>query len=203
LEIAASLADLGLVSVPPVILRKIEQGIDLSPRERDITEKAPLIAHELLGAIPRLEPVAQIILYQHKNYDGTGFPSDSVSGGAIPLGARMLKILHDRALLESEGIVKKRAFDTMKARTRAYDPDLLDKCFKCFENFLENAISADRPVQSLAVYELKAGQTLVSDIRTVAGTLLVAAGNRLTEIMIRRLNNYSDFDRVKEPIYVQ
>jgi hypothetical protein len=33
--------------------------------------------------------------------------------------------------------------------------------------------------------------------------LLVAAGNRLTEIMIKRLNNYSTFDGVKEPIYVQ
>jgi len=106
-------------------------------------------------------------------------------------------------LLENEGVVKKRAYDTMKAHLHLYDPVLLDKCFKCFESFLTNAISADRVVMPLAVYDLQPGQILVSDINATNGVLLVAAGNRLTEIMIKRLNNYSTFDGVKEPIYVQ
>ncbi len=202
-EMAALLGDIGLVSVPPLILRKMEQGMDLMARERDMVEKSPQIGHDLLVNIPRLEPVAKIVLYQSKHYNGCGFPSDDVAGEAIPFGARMLKILHDRVLLESEGIVKKRAYDTMKARTQVYDPVLLDKCFKCFETFLENAISAERPVLSAAVHELQAGQVLVSDVKTTGDILLVAAGNRLTEIMISRLNNYANFDSIKEPIYVQ
>jgi response regulator RpfG family c-di-GMP phosphodiesterase len=202
-EMAALLADIGLVSVPPMILRKLEQGIDLTHRERDMIEQAPQIGHDLLVHIPRLEPVAKSVLYQGKHYDGSGFPVDNVAGEDIPLGARMLKILHDRALLESEGIVKKRAYDSMKARASAYDPVLLEKCFLCFEAFLENAISANRPVLPLAVHELQPGVTLVSDIKTTGGVLLVAAGNRLTEIMISRLNNYSNYDGIKEPIYVQ
>jgi len=202
-EMAALLADIGLVSVPPMILRKLEQGIDLTHRERDMIEQAPQIGHDLLVHIPRLEPVAKSVLYQGKHYDGSGFPADNVAGEDIPLGARMLKILHDRAILESEGIVKKRAYDSMKARAQAYDPVLLEKCFLCFEAFLENAISANRPVLPLAVHELQPGVTLVSDIKTTGGVLLVAAGNRLTEIMISRLNNYSNYDGIKEPIYVQ
>jgi response regulator RpfG family c-di-GMP phosphodiesterase len=203
LETAAMLADIGLVSVPAPILRKLEEGYELSARERDIAEKAPLIGHDLLVGIPRMEPVAKMILYQHKNYDGTGFPSNPVAGESIPFGARVLKVLHDRAVLESEGVVKKKAYEAMKGRTRVYDPELLDKCFLCFESFLTNSISADQPVQSVAVHELVPGQTLVSDVKTVSDRLLVSSGNRLTSLMIRRLKNYSEFDRIKEPIYVQ
>jgi len=202
-EMAALLGDIGLVSVPPLILRKLEQGLELAPRERDMVENAPQIAHDLLVHIPRLEPVAKMVLYQGKHYDGAGFPFDKVAGEDIPVGARMLKILHDRVLLEAEGVVKKRAYDTMKARQNTYDPVMLDKCFMCFESFLENAISAERPVLPMRVDELQPGVILVSDIRTKGDILLVAAGNRLTEIMISRLNNYSNFDSIKEPIYVQ
>jgi response regulator RpfG family c-di-GMP phosphodiesterase len=202
-EMAALLADIGLVSLPPLILRKLEQGMDLAARERDMIEKAPRIGHDLLVNIPRLEPVAKMVLYQNKHFDGSGFPSDKVAGEAIPLGARILKILRDRVVLEAEGIVKKRAYDTMKARAQTYDPVLLDKCFQCFEAFLENAISAERKVLSVVVHELQPGQVLVSDIKTMNDVLLVAAGNRLSEIMISRLNNYANFEIIKEPIYVQ
>lgn len=202
-EMAAQLANIGLVSVPPIILRKLDQGFELSARERNLIENAPQIGHDLLAHIPRLEPVAQSVLYQGKHYDGTGFPSDKTAGENIPLGARMLKILHDRAVLEDEGVVKKRAYDAMKARYHMYDPTLLDQCFQCFEAFLVNAISSERAVLPLGVHELQPGVILVSDIKTKDDVLLVAAGNRLTEIMISRLNNYANFDHIKEPIYVQ
>lgn len=202
-EMAALLADIGLVSVPPLILRKLEQGSDLAAREKAMIEKAPRIGHDLLVNIPRLEPVAKIVLYQGKNYDGTGYPADNIVRENIPLGARMLRILHDRVILEAEGIVKKRAYDAMKARNGCYDPTLLDKCFQCFEAFLDNTISAEKPVLTLQVHELQPGQILVSDVKTTSDILLVSAGNRLSEIMINRLNNYSNFDTIKEPVYVQ
>ncbi|MFT3780840.1 MAG: response regulator [Nibricoccus sp.] len=202
-EMAALLGDIGLVSVPSLVLRKMEVGADLAAREKALLDKTPKIGHDLLVGIPRLEPVAKMVLYQNKNFDGGGFPNDDVARDNIPLGSRVLKILRDRVLLEAEGIVKKRAYDTMKARSGVYDPVMLDNCFKCFEAFLENSISADRPVLSLQVHELQPGQILVSDVKTAGDVLLVAAGNKLSEIMINRLNNYSTFDTIKEPIYVQ
>jgi response regulator RpfG family c-di-GMP phosphodiesterase len=203
LEVAALLAQLGSVSVPATILRKIDQGIDLLPRERAIIEKTPQIGHDLLVNIPRLQSVAKNILYQHKRYDGVGFPNDRLSGEAIPFGARVLKVLLDRATLEEEGIAKARAFEAMKHRAGVYDPQLLQKCFACFEGFLVNAISAEREVRTMPIAELQPGHVLVSDIRTLTGVLLVSQGNRLTETMINRLKNYAEFDGVKEPIFVQ
>lgn len=203
-EIAALLSDLGLMSVPPVILRKMEQGGELTARERAVVDEAPQIGHDLLVHIPRLEPVAKIVLYQGKHFDGKGFPSDKVAGEEIPLGSRILRILRDRAILEVEGVVKKHAFDTMLERKGFYDPTLLEKCFVCFEAFLENNISPNRQVVPLQVHELQPGVVLVSDIKTKNGDiLLMAAGNRLTEFMISRLNSYANFEPIKEPIYVQ
>lgn len=203
LEIAAMMSPLGYVSVPPTILRKIDAELALVPREQAILDRTPQIGHDLLVNIPRLESVAKIILYQNKRYDGSGYPADELAGETIPFGARVLKVLNDRAMLEAEGIAKSRAQDAMKQRLGFYDPELLQKCFSCFPNFLENTISADRDVQHVNVNALRIGQVLVSEVRTLSGTLLVGAGNRVTEAMINRLKNYAEFDGVREPIFVQ
>lgn len=203
IEVAAMLSHLGYVSIPPTILRKLDGDLQLFPREQAIVDRAPLVGHDLLANIPRLESVAKIILYQNKRYDGGGFPADAVSGAMIPFGSRMLRILHDRAVLEDDGVAKGRAFEAMKQRVGVYDTELLQKCFSCFQAFLENAISADREVKHVSVNELRQGNVLVSDVRTAAGTLLVSAGNRVTETMINRLKNYAEFDGVREPLFVQ
>ena len=56
-----------------------------------------------MGRIPRLEGVARIILYQHKNFDGSGFPQDDVGGHDIPAGQKitpaMLELLRNFARL--------------------------------------------------------------------------------------------------------
>jgi len=203
LEVATQMAHIGYVSVPPLILRKLEKGTALMPNELGIVERTPQIGHDLLIHIPRMEQVAKMVLYQSKHYDGGGFPVDDTTGDAIPIGARIFKILHDRDLLESDGVVKSKAFEAMKACENVYDPVLLEKCFKCFGGFLETSISAERPVLSVSVSELKAGQVLVSDVKTKDDILLIAAGNRLTDVMIQRLNNYVNSEGVKWPIYVQ
>jgi response regulator RpfG family c-di-GMP phosphodiesterase len=45
--------------------------------------RVPEIGHRLLAKIPRLESVAEMVLYQKKNYDGTGFPKEPISGEEI------------------------------------------------------------------------------------------------------------------------
>ena len=61
----------------------------------------PRIAADLVGNIPRLREVAEIIAYQEKRFDGGGLPPDGASGGRIPLGARVLKVALDFDTLEA------------------------------------------------------------------------------------------------------
>jgi response regulator RpfG family c-di-GMP phosphodiesterase len=200
LELAALLAPLGYASVPPLVLRKVATMTELNPVERMIIQRVPQVGHDLLAGIPRLQEVARIVRYQNQCFDGTGFPGD---GCETPVGARLLKILLDRMDLELDGIVKQRAFATMTERTGHYDPKLLELSFKCFPDFLDQTVTADRPVRTLPVESLVAGQIVVSDISTLNGLPLVGAGTCLTATMLERLRSHAMLGDVKGPVFVQ
>ena len=55
------------------------------------------------------ELVLQSVLYHHKNYDGSGYPSN-LRGDSIPLGARILRVCDVYAALSSDRPYRK-AFD--------------------------------------------------------------------------------------------
>jgi response regulator RpfG family c-di-GMP phosphodiesterase len=203
LELGALLSQIGCASVPPAILQKISLEQPLGTDEAEVLRRVPQIGHDLLFAIPRLAEVAEIVHYQEKRFDGTGFPHDAVEGEVIPLGARVLKILHDRLILEGDGVVKQRAYETMHERKGYYDPYLLDQCFKCFGDFLLTAISHDQPVATLHAHNLTPGDVVVSDIMTKRGMTLVTAGSSLTAMMIARLENFRQIGELQEPLLIQ
>jgi hypothetical protein len=115
----------------------------------------------------------------------------------------MLKILNDRLDLETDGVVKRQAFQTMRAREGHYDPDLLVKCFSCFGTFLVNPLSSDRPILSLDATQLKPGQVVVSAISTQTGVLLVGSGLRLSAPVIERIRNNVAIGQIAPPFMIQ
>jgi response regulator RpfG family c-di-GMP phosphodiesterase len=124
LDLSVMLAQIGLVTMPPAVLYKSQRGDSLTESELAVMRRAPEISHDLLGNIPRLESVADIILYQKKNYDGSGFPCDEVAGPSIPLGARMLRVLSDMLQLEAKGMTRSNAIGAMSRQVGWYDPTL-------------------------------------------------------------------------------
>jgi len=203
LELGALLSSIGCAAVPPAILEKLAADAPLDPEEAAIVRRVPQIGWNLLNAVPRLGEVAEIVLYQHKHFDGAGFPAGPVAGKGIPLGARLLKILHDRFDLEADGVVELQAYQTMLDRPGFYDPHLLEQCFKCFAHFLVTAIGSDQPVRSLHVDQLEPGDVVVSDIMTRRGLTLVGAGSSLTAMMIARLANFREIGDLQEPLLIQ
>lgn len=203
LEIAALLSPLGLSSVPAEILRKVEARLELTIEEQAIVQRVPAVGHDLLAGIPRLEGAARIILFQNKNYDGTGFPAEICAEEDIPIGARMLKILLDRVALEAVPGGHARAHDTMKRREGAYDPKLLETSFLCLPNRIRSEVSKDNPILRLKVDELLPGQIIATDIRSTGGMLVVSAGHQLTSAMINRLGNLCEIGEIAGLFSVQ
>ncbi len=203
LEVAALLSSIGCASLPANLLEKMSSGEERTLAEEQIIQRVPQIGHDLLARIPRLENVARMILFQKKGFDGSAYPAITCVGENLPAGARMLKILDDRMSLESEGIVKLRAFQTMESRKGIYDPRLLQLCFACFKDFMTSAVSGELPVRSLFIKELVENQVVVSDITSLAGRTLLGAGNRLTPMLLQRLHNYDALGEVKQPVLVQ
>lgn len=67
------------------------------------------ISHDFLKQFDFSDTVLEIVLRHHECYDGSGYP-DNLSGEAIPLGARILRVADEFAALISDRPYRK-AFD--------------------------------------------------------------------------------------------
>jgi response regulator RpfG family c-di-GMP phosphodiesterase len=203
LEVAAMLSQIGFVTIPPGVIQKARAGRGLSGQEKDMLTQVPTTGAELLSNIPRLNTVAKIVLYQNKNYDGSGFPIDSVAGEDIPIGSRILKVLSDLLQLETKETPKAAALSLMQNRRGLYDPRVLDAAFACFDIYLPGATSAKSSGHSVAFKDLQTGHVLISNIETSDGTMIVMTGNKISPLLLQKLKNFAAISGIKEPIYVE
>jgi response regulator RpfG family c-di-GMP phosphodiesterase len=202
-EVAAMLSQIGSITLPPEVLVKSRSGRELSQKEQEMFQRVPTVGGSLLNQIPRLEEVSRIIIYQHKRFDGSGFPHDNVSGAALPLGARMLRALADLAELERTGRNRDSALEHMRARSGWYDPHILEALSSpTLGATLEHSGPA-KPSQALTLPQLRIGQILTADVVTRNGILIVCSESRITPALMERLRNFATLEGIKEPIYVE
>ena len=204
LDLATMLCPIGCVSLPPELNKKARAELDLTGAEKDAVARVPQVGHDLLTKIPRLEAVARIVLYQNKNFDGTGFPSDAVKGEEIPVEARIIRALADIAHLEAKKVSKFKALEQMRQQPGHYDLKVLDAIARCFE--LATASQPDVTVKgpvALDFADLRAGHVLSADIVTKQEILIVGAGTKITPLILERLRNFASISGLKLPILVQ
>jgi putative nucleotidyltransferase with HDIG domain len=84
----ALLHDIGKMAIPDSILLK--PG-DLTPEERDLMKRHPVLAYEMLQPIQFLHPAIDIPHCHHERWDGNGYPR-GLKGGQIPLMARIFAV---------------------------------------------------------------------------------------------------------------
>lgn len=208
-EMAASLAGIGYLTLPPSVLVRQKNGEDLQPAEMEMIQRVPEAGAELISNIPRLEGVAQIIHYQAKNFDGSGFPNDSVIGDNIPLGARILRVLTDYSDLRTRGLEVEEALDILSSRTDRYDAKVLGGVKKKELAGVRpsaqkgSAKPGGRPrVLEVTVEDLRAGHQLADDVRTKEGTLIFAAGQIITPTKLQMIRNFAKLTSIELPIRV-
>ncbi len=196
IEVAAMLSQIGCVTVPEPVLAKVFHDTDLCPHDLDMFERHPRIGAELIGKIPRLESVAEIIAYQEKHFDGNGLPADDRKGSAIPVGARILKAALDFDCLEAREHSPKTALERLKYRDGWYDPAVLD----ALERIAEEEASYESQV--LRVGDMRGGMILAEDAVAVNGVMLLRKGQEVRETLLQRLRNLSASGLIREPIRV-
>lgn len=208
LDVAAMLSPIGQMTLPPEITAKLRKGEALAKAEEDLVRRAPAIGKRLIANIPRLEAVSNLIYYQNKGYDGSGFPVDEFAGQDIPFGARLLKILGDLARFDKEELPSKGAFESLEANDAQYDPELLAKVRERFlGNAEEGGAETAEPVilrteMKVNLDQLRPDDKTVTQIVTKDGILILDAGHVLTELHIERLKNYQKTVGLREPIHV-
>ena len=203
LELAALLAQIGSVTVPPFIVGKVRSGTPLSDAEQAVWQRIPETGYGLLRNIPRLETVAKIVRFQNKHFDGGGFPAGGHAGEAIPCGARMLKVLRDLAEIEARHVSRPGAFNLMLRQASRYDPHVLATARLCLHDPVLPDPAAPEPGVPLPLSKLVPGHVLVQDIVTADGKTLLQAGRQITEVLLETLHNYASLVSIQEPLCVR
>ncbi len=201
IEVAALLSQIGAISLPPNLTDHHLSGIDEQHEDSISQHKIIETGSDLVGRIPYLGTVSKIIHYQDKRFDGKGFPNDSVAGEKIPLGARVLKILHDFRKYDKECKNRYRVQARMRAVPGMYDPALLEAILPICPLPYGVDTETHRHLQVRAD-ELRLGHKLLSDVKTADNVVVVGAGNRLSPGFLARIRHLAESTGIQEPISV-
>ncbi|MBU1052318.1 MAG: PAS domain S-box protein [Proteobacteria bacterium] len=135
IEIAASIHDLGKLSVPADILSKPSK---LSDIEMQFIQTHPDAGYNILKDVEFPWPVAQIILQHHERINGSGYPK-GIEGENILLETRILSVADvveamasHRPYRAAMGIDK--ALEEIRENKNIlYDPEVVKACLTVFE----------------------------------------------------------------------
>jgi HD-GYP domain-containing protein (c-di-GMP phosphodiesterase class II) len=126
--IGSLLHDVGKIGVSDRILLK--RG-SLTEGEWDEMRRHPDFGASLIGSIPFLAGVREIVRDHHEKFDGTGYPK-GISGREIPIGARIFAVVDVFDALTSErtyrpGVSAREAIDLIaRGRGAHFDPEVVD-----------------------------------------------------------------------------
>ena len=200
LGIASVLSQIGILTVPEGVATKIQTGTFLNSHERDLANQVPKIGADLIRNIPRLEEVADAVLYMNKNYNGTGFPVDDLKGEEIPLAGRILRVVWDYERLRSRTGDDTGVLGEMETRATWYDMEVLHALGRCLRRASQEATGTS--ARQVSLHELRIGQVLLTGIETVDGLLVIPEGTRLGLAHLQKLRNFARLSGIRDPIVV-
>jgi hypothetical protein len=178
---AGQLLRLGWISVPQDVTDRYLAGEHPSGADASMLEDAYRTSARLVGHIPRLEPVARII---------SDAAFESASGVTAPAIVRASSEFDLRCSLGASPTEAARAlvphFGEQIARALLTSPGM-----GAAPTELEAAIS-----------KVRAGMTVLDDVLTVDGNVLIRAGTELSATVVERLRNFARGVGVREPLRV-
>ncbi len=86
---SAYLHDIGKIGIPEHVLFK---SSGLTAMEMEQVKMHPVLGFNMLSSISFLKEAAEVVLYHHEKYDGSGYPH-GLKGADIPLPARIFAVV--------------------------------------------------------------------------------------------------------------
>lgn len=181
LEAAVMLSQIGYISLPAELVEKVYYGEHLTPEEQILNRGVPEVASKLLDHVPRLEPIVQILT----SLNSSSEELERLGNGPEGRAARILRLVTDFDALTSQGNSLDTAVQILRGRVDKYGAELVQE----FATHL-GAASGEMQVVEMPLRQVRPGMTILQDVRTYLGTLLVARGFEVTERFIERLPNF-------------
>jgi hypothetical protein len=185
-ELAALLSKTGCVAVPDEVLNKYFNGYSLSAREKRMIEEYPLISSSLVSRIPRLKKVGAMIKRINIRGDIRNlrrkFPDwpDSLKGAIII-----------RTAVIFERLSSKYGTDEAVRRIQSASESFPREIAEIFKKTAQEKNSPGRfSVEKIKISSLEAGMIIKEDILSKQNLIIASKDYVISEILLRRLNNY-------------
>lgn len=182
LETAALLRGLGEISLPTDVVERHVAGQALSDTERDMVQRVPALAAEMVRHIPRFEPVAEFI---------------ANSQATIPKTLDTPQALMDISSLLAAQVVSGTTWTDVVKLLRAN-----------YGTHVGTALGVepgghDQQLRAVRAADLRAGMSVCEDVLTSTGQIVMKAGTEITVALASRLANFAANTGLQEPIRVQ
>ncbi len=190
---AAMLAFIGCITLDQNVLERYFRCQPLEPSEQIAVSNHPEIGARLIGKIPRLSGVAQIVRRQNEPYETT-----VRHGGAEPIGlcANILKAAIDLEWRITNGKSAGQAIVALEQDPRTYNPIVV--------KVLGEVLNYSHDKRSITLQQLAEGMILDEPLLSNRGDMLLNAGQTITEIMRERLLGIAASAMgVREPFWVR
>lgn len=197
LEIAALLSQIGCVTVPEWVIKKVYSEEKLTDEEAKMYYSHAEVGMQLLKNVPRLDRIAEAIKYQYHTFDGY-FPKDSkVKGEELPIISRILQAAFDFNRFVSLGYTERTAVNKLKDNSYQYDPSVLTALMT-----IHKMTGAGFVIKSIPFKSLRIGMLLAEDLKDEDQFVLVTKGQEITDVVLMKLINLSRIKNIIEPIRV-
>jgi response regulator RpfG family c-di-GMP phosphodiesterase len=178
LEAAAMLSQIGYISLPVELVEKLYYGSVLTRDEGVLADGAPAVAQKLLGHIPRLQPVMEILAISQQ-------PNGDSPDGFVMVGANILRLVLEYDTQIARGNSVEAAVQAVRAKLDRHDKQLVEHLTSIL-----GAESRNDETSQIPVGHVKPGMIILDDVRTHIGTLLVPKGFEVTDVFIERMRNF-------------
>jgi ActR/RegA family two-component response regulator len=185
LEAAATLSQLGCVTLDPELIQKYFGGAKLSPEDQARFDTHPKAGMHLLAGIPRLEATAWMIGQQLRPEIPTQIaelPASCVKETVH--GAKILKLAvafdHLRVKFSDA-----EAINHLGTRRTEFELELVDALIGI------KAVSGGMEARRVSTLKLATGMVLDQDVRNREGLLLVAKGQEISSALLAKLENFA------------
>ncbi len=196
-KLAAVLSQIGFISLPPELVKKLNSHDDLTAKEEKMVADIPQIAYSLIKKVPRLETVAEMVKIQKLTFNESQEYTNKHDGQNIALGAQLLKIAVDYDALIMQGKSRQQARDELNRKKIEYNPEFLE-ALQYINDRTQQLIS-----KTIGVADLQVDMFLDQDIVAKNGHILVSSGQLVTEAVLKRLENFASGIGVEEPFRVK
>lgn len=196
-EIAALMSQIGCVTIPEDILKRLQAGSALTSKERSMYHNHPKVGAELIGKIPRLALVASMVEHQLLAYDEFLEDPARLLSEEEQTGAQILKVAIDHDSMLVQGVTHSQAIQEMKMKKGVYNPEIM--------NILSKSHVENEPVKivTLNFEDILPGMVADEDILAGNGAMIISRGQEITWPVIQELTNYLDHIGIRNPIRVR